>query len=137
MILGNFVVRLRKVTALNLIVGIAICAAMFLFGAVSGMALNVAEVLLFTASILCLAIFFSVHHLFLYYVFQPYTTELGVKNPFFKLINAIVYLICFGCLQLKTAPSYFTITVIAATVIYIMTALILVYRLAPRSFRVK
>ena len=136
-ILRNFTVRLRKVTVLNLIVGIAICAALYLFVAITGISFQRIDLLLFTVSILCLAVFFSVHHLFLYYVFQPYTTELGMKNPFFRLINTIVYLFCFGCLQLKNVPGYFTLIIIGATLTYIFAALISVYRLAPQYFRVK
>lgn len=136
-ILRNFMVRLRKVTALNLIIGIAICAALYFFVAITGLSFRGMDLVLFTISILCLAVFFSVHHLFLYYVFQPYTTELGMKNPFFRLINTVVYFICFGCLQLKNVPGYFTLIVIGATLIYILMALVLVYRLAPQKFRVK
>jgi hypothetical protein len=130
-------VRLRKVAAINLIIGAAVCAALYTFVAVAGITFQVRDLILFTVSILCLSAFFSVHHLFLYYVFQPYTTELGMKNPYFKFINALVYLLCFFCLQLKSVPVYFTLVVISATVVYTAAALILVYRLAPRNFRVK
>jgi hypothetical protein len=136
-ILQNFMVRLRKVAAINLIIGAAVSAALYTFVAVVGISFQVRDLILFTVSILCLSAFFSVHHLFLYYVFQPYTTELGMKNPYFKFINALVYLLCFFCLQLKSVPVYFTLVVISATVVYTAAALILVYRLAPRNFRVK
>ena len=136
-ILWNFMVRMRKVAAMNLIIGAAICLALYVFVAVTGISFQAMDLLLFTVSILCLSVFFSVHHLFLYYVFQPYTTELGMKNPFFKIINTLVYMACFICLQLKNVPGYFTIIVIGATVTYIVIALALVYRLAPRNFRVK
>lgn len=136
-ILRSFMVRLRKVVVLNLIIGIAICAALYGFVVVAGISFRWMDLMLFTISILCLSVFFSVHHLFLYYVFQPYTMELGVKNPFFKIINTVVYLACFACLQLKNVPGYFTLVVIGATVTYIIIGLTLVYRLAPRNFRVK
>ncbi|MDD3170065.1 MAG: hypothetical protein PHC91_11470, partial [Eubacteriales bacterium] len=136
-ILRNFMVRLRKVTELNLTIGIAICAALYGFVAATGISFQWMDLILFTISILCLSVFFSVHHLFLYYVFQPYTTELGVKNPFFKIINTVVYLACFACMQLRNVPGYFTLIVIGATVTYIITGLTLVYRLAPSNFRVK
>lgn len=136
-ILRNFTVRLRKVSAMNLIVGIAICAALYVFAAIADISFQASDLALFTVSILCLSVFFSVHHLFLYYVFQPYTTELGMKNPFFRIINTIVYMLCFVCLQLRNVPEYFTLIVIGATVTYTVIALTLVYRLAPRNFRVK
>ncbi len=136
-ILRSFMVRLRKIMMMNLVLGIALCAALCLFVLIAGVLYQPLDLLLFTVSILCLCVFFSVHHLFLYYVFQPYTTELDMKNPFFRTINTIVYLACFGCLQLGNVPGFFTTIVICATVTYIAVALVLVYRLAPENFRVK
>ena len=52
---------------------------------------------------LSLAVFFSVHPLFLYYIFQPYTAQLAVKNPFFGILNWVVYFVCWMCLQVKAA----------------------------------
>lgn len=136
-ILKNFLVRLKKVTYLNMIVGIAICVALYAFIIIEGVSYYGLDLLLFSVSILCLSVFFSVHHLFMYYVFQPYTTELGMKNPFFSIVNFIVYILCYGCLQLRNVPGFFTIAVIGATLTYIGVAMVLVYRLAPQNFRVK
>jgi len=136
-ILMNFKVRLLKLTGLNLVIGAAISIAFPSFLAIAGVNFTLLDLILFIASILCLSVFFSVHHLFLYYVFQPYTTELGMKNPFFKIINGVVYLLCYGCLQIRNAPGFFTLALIGATAAYIALALILVYKLAPTRFQVK
>lgn len=136
-ILKNFRVRLRKIVSLNMIMAIAICVAMVLLLLISGEKIAFLDITLFTVSVCCLAIFFSVHHLFLYYVCQPYTTELGLKNPFFTIINMVVYMLCFACLQLKNVPGFFTVAVIVATLLYIVIALVLVYKLAPKNFKVK
>jgi len=136
-ILKNFKVRLLKLTGLNLVLGVAISIAFLSFLVIAGVNFKLLDLILFVASILCLSIFFSVHHLFLYYVFQPYTTELGMKNPFFNIINGVVYMICFGCLQIRNVPGFFTLALIGATAAYISLGLILVYKLAPSRFRVK
>ena len=136
-ILKNFKVRLLKLTGLNLVIGGAMSIAFLSFLAVAGVNFTLLDLIYFVASILCLSVFFSVHHLFLYYVFQPYTTELGMKNPFFKIINVVVYLICYGCLQIRNAPGFFTLALIGATAVYIILGLTLVYKLAPGRFRVK
>jgi len=136
-ILKNFKVRLLKLTGLNLVIGGAMSIAFLSFLAIAGVNFTLLDLIYFVASILCLSVFFSVHHLFLYYVFQPYTTELGMKNPFFKIINVVVYLICYGCLQIRNAPGFFTLALIGATAVYIILGLTLVYKLAPGRFRVK
>lgn len=136
-VLSNFKVRLRRVAGLNLIVAFAIIAAVFGLTLVFGSSWSVMDTAAFALSILFLSLFFSVHHLFLYYVFQPYTTELGMKNPFYNGINYGVYFLCFLCMKIKSPPSYFTLIILASTFAYIVIALILVYKYAPKTFKIK
>lgn len=89
------------------------------------------------AAILCLGVFFAVHCLGMYYLFQPYTSDLQVKNPFFSAINFAVYIVCYMCIQIRSTPSWFALLVLAVTVAYSAVILALVYRRAPRTFRVK
>jgi len=136
-ILKNFWIRLKKSIWLNFVPAIALCCGIIGLVLVSGESSKLYEMVPFLASILCLSVFFSVHHMFLYYVFQPYTTELDIKNPFFKIINAIVYLLSYICLQIDSAPSFFVWIVLGATIVYIITAIVLVLKFAPKTFKVK
>lgn len=136
-VLSNFRVRLIRLSLLNAIVAVAICGAVIGLALIFGLPWTLLDMVSFALTILFLSLFFSVHHLFLYYVFQPYTTELGMKNPFYSIINTVVYLLCFLSLQIDSPPSYFTLIVLAATFVYIAVALLLVYRYAPKTFRVK
>lgn len=136
-ILTNFKIRLIKILKVNLIPAVAICLSLFIFVTAAGIDWPLNEMLPFNLSILCLSVFFSVHHLFLYYVFQPYTSDLNMKNPLFNIINSVVYLACFVCLQIDSVPKSFALIVLAATTLYIAVALLLVYRFAPKNFRVK
>lgn len=136
-ILKNFGIRMRKAIALNLLPAMAICFALAGLLLISGTSINWTEIVPFLLSILLLSVFFSVHHMFLYYVFQPYTTELDVKNPFFKMINGAVYMACFVCLQIDAVPAGFVWGVLAATMLYIIAAFILVFKFAPKMFKVK
>ncbi|ADY55751.1 hypothetical protein Sgly_1449 [Syntrophobotulus glycolicus DSM 8271] len=137
-VLSNFRARLFRIAGLNFIVAAAISAAVVSLALIIfKLPWSFWDMLSFVLSIFFLALFFSVHHLFLYYVFQPYTTELGMKNPFYRVINYGVYLLCFFCTKIQSPPSSFTLIVLASTLIYIVGALILVYKYAPRTFRVK
>ena len=95
------------------------------------------ETVLFAAAVLMLSVFFTVHHLFMYYVFQPYSEEMNIKNPFFRAINLAMYVISYICLQVQTGGLAFTAGVLIVTVAYTVIALVLVYRYAPKTFRVK
>ena len=92
---------------------------------------------LFCLAVLSLAVFFSVHPLFLYYIFQPYTAQLAVKNPFFGILNWVVYFLCWMCLQIKQPTSVFTLLVVACTVAYSAVALAVVWNRAEKTFRIK
>lgn len=136
-ILKTFQVRLFRISLLNMTSAAAICLAAMAFCFICGTSIFTLDLLLLCITVLLLSVLFTAHHLCLYYIFQPYSQNLQVKNPFFTGINAIMYMLCFLCLRLKVGGIVFTAAVLAFTVIYILTALALVYHRAPKSFRVK
>ncbi len=136
-ILKNFQIRLLRVSLYDIAIAAALCLVTIIFCLLCGVSLFTLELLLFCTAILLLAVLFTVHHLCLYYIFQPYSENLRVKNPFFSALNAGMYLLCFFCLRLEVGGLSFTLGVLAFTLLYITVALVLVYRRAPASFRVK
>lgn len=135
-ILKNFKVRLLKVAFINLIPAVAISLSIGIIVALGNLE-KILSVLPMIFMILILSLFFSVHDLFLYYIMQPYTTELNIKNPYFGMVNGIVFWICYLSSKIKTPPTYFVGIVLAVTIIYIIVALYSVYRFAPKTFKVK
>lgn len=136
-ILRNFGIRLRRIAAYNLLIGAAVCTAIMLVVALSGGQIFTTALIAMYLTILLLAVFFTVHYMFLYYVLQPYTSDLTIKSPVYSAVNYIVYFLCLICLQIEHAGLIFMFGVIGATLLYCIVALLLVYRLAPRLFRVK
>ena len=136
-ILKNFRIRLVRVALYDLAIAAAVCLAAAGFCLLCGAPLLAADFLLFCAAVLLLSVLFTAHHLCLYYIFQPYSESLKVKNPFYSAVNLFMYTLCFLCLQIKVGGLAFTLAVLGFTVLYIAGALALVYRLAPRTFRVK
>ena len=136
-ILKNFRIRLVRVAFYDLAIAAAVCLAAAGFCLLCGAPLLAADFLLFCAAVLLLSVLFTAHHLCLYYIFQPYSESLKVKNPFYSAVNLFMYTLCFLCLQIKVGGLAFTLAVLGFTVLYIAGALALVYRLAPRTFRVK
>lgn len=136
-ILLNFKARLKRIVGLNLIPAVEICIGIVLLVIVSGYSSEITNMIPLVLSILCLSCFFSIHHLFMYYVLQPYTEEFQVKNPIFSGVNGAIYFISYLCLNIKTASFYFTFTVVAVTIVYMIIALTVTYRVAPRTFKIK
>lgn len=133
----HFRIRLGKMLGMNLLLGAALALVLTLAAVVAGGFQADAQLLMLWISTLSLAVFFSVHHLFLYYIFQPYTTELNAKNPFFHIFSGLVSAVFISALNLKPGPAVFSAIAAAVSLLYLAAAFMLVRRYAPRTFRVK
>ena len=136
-ILKNFVLRFRRICGVNLLMSAAVCVMFTAMTLCAGGRPPLADYMAFLIAILCLAVFFSVHSLGMYYLFQPFTSDLKVKNPFFGVINGVMYAVCYACIQIRSTPTWFTPVVLAVTVVYSAVILLLVWKRAPKTFRVK
>lgn len=136
-VLDNFESRLKKMISFNLIPAFTIVVLLPIFIAAIGGASELISIIPILISIITLALFFSIYSLFLYYILQPYSTELGVKSPFFQFSNFALYIICFNITKVKTSSIYFTLGVIAITVLFVPISLFLVYKYAPKTFKLK
>lgn len=136
-ILSNFTARLKRVVIVNLIPAVELCVAFIILVAASGYGQDLVAMIPLFLCILCLACFFSIHHLFMYYILQPYTVEFQIKSPLFSLVNFVIYIIGYGCLKIKNVSYYFTFVVVAITAIYMAIALSVTYKKAPKTFRLK
>ncbi|RED51159.1 hypothetical protein [Cohnella lupini] len=132
----HFRQRLFRICGLNLALAVVLGAALTGFALTAG-GIPTEELLLTLVCAIALSVFFSIHHLFLYYILQPYSTELNMKNPFFFVVNIVVSFAFVLALILKADATGLAITIVAITIAYFMTALILVKRWGPRTFRVK
>ena len=95
-ILRLFVIRLRDIIKINLppalVIGAGLSALLF----VSGGTDNPLNYAVFVVSIAALSIFFSVHHLTMYYLLQPYNAGLEMKSGTYKIVSLITYFACFA-----------------------------------------
>ena len=88
-------------------------------------------------SILCMSLFFSIHYLTIYYLLQPYNAGTELKSGTYRIVLTVTYIICFALMQLRMPIMIFGIMTIVFCVLYSIVASILVYRLAPKTFRLR
>ena len=136
-ILKNFILRFRRICSVNLLMSAALCVMFTAMVLCAGAKPLVAEYVAFLVALLALSVFFSVHSLGMYYLFQPFTAELKMKNPFFGIINGVMYVVCYSCIQIRSTPIWFTPVVLSVTILYSAVILLFVWRRAPKTFRVK
>lgn len=135
-ILTLFRIRLREIIKVNLLPaavgGIGLALLLYLSGGTDN-PINYGVIIV---SICALSIFFSVHYLTIYYLLQPYNAGTEIKNGTYRLITMVTYLVCYWMIYLHVPTLLFGILTIIFCVVYIIAACLLVYKFAPKTFRI-
>lgn len=135
-ILELFAIRLKTMIKINLRSAFFIAIGLPIILLASGGTDNSIEYIALFVSIIAMSIFFSVHYLTIYYLLQPYNSDLEVKNPLYKFITAFTYFISYIFVQVQVNAMIFSLILIGFVVVYVILALILVYYKAPKTFRI-
>ncbi len=136
-ILKLFRIRLGEIMKINMAPAIVIGAGLSLLLFVSGGTTNPLNYVVLFVSILCMSLFFSVHYLTIYYLLQPYNAGTEIKSGTYRLVLSITYLLCFFMMQVKMPLLLFGCVCIVFCILYSITACILVYHFAPKTFRLR
>lgn len=132
----HFRLRLAKFMGMNATIAAALGAALTVIMLVRGNAV-LGDIVFLWIGLLSLGIFFSVHHLFMYYIFQPFSTELNTKNPLYFIITMAVSTGSGLHLVLKPSVETFAAVWAALALIYAIVAIFAVRKYGARTFRVK
>lgn len=136
-IVSLFVERLKYVVLVNMIPAavIAIGTPLLLF--VSGGTDRALNYLVLFLTIMAMSVFFSVHNMVLYYLFQPYNISLETKSSLYSLVNMGTYFLCVFAMG-KAAPTLaFGIIISVFCIVYAVIAIILAYLFAPKTFKLR
>lgn len=136
-ILGLFRVRLRTSVRINLIPASVIACGLPALLLITGGTENPMDYVLLFLAILAMSVFFSVHHLMLYYLLQPYDINMKAKSSAYSIVNTVTYIVCYLFIRLKMATMTFALLTIGFSAAYIALSLFCVYRYAPGRFRLK
>ena len=116
-----------------LILGVGLSAMLYASGGTSS-PWNYAVMVI---SLPCMSIFFSVHYLTLYYLLQPYNAGTEMKSGTYQLLMSLTYLACFLMMQVRMPTLVFGAMTIVFCAIYCLAACLLIYRFAPKTFRLR
>lgn len=136
-ILKLFQIRLREIIKVNLLPAAVIGGGLALLLFASGGTDQPVNYLVLIVSILSMSMFFSVHYLTIYYLLQPYNAGTEIKSGMYQIIMAATYLVCFYFTKLQMSTFVFGLSTIAFCLIYCVVASILVYRFAPKTFKIR
>ena len=136
-ILGIFKERLKTLIKLNIIPALFISLGLDILLYLSGGTNNNLNYLVIIISISSMAIFFCVHYLVMYYILQPYNINTEIKSSSYKIIQIATYFICYYMMMIKLPTFVFCLNSIIFCIGYSLISLLLVYKLAPKTFKLK
>lgn len=136
-IIALFAERLKYITRINLMPGSVIAIGLPLLLYLSGGTDNPVNYLILFVSIVAMSIFFSVHTLVMYYLLQPYNIEMESKSALYGIVNYVTYIICYIAIGKKVPTNIFGVIISLFCIVYTVAALILAYRMAPKTFKLR
>ena len=136
-ILRLFRIRLWEIMKVNLLPAAVIGAGLALLLYLSGGTAEPVNYLVLIVSMLCISMFFSVHYLTIYYLLQPYNAGTEIKSGTYRIVVTVTYFFCYYLMRLKMSTFAFGLGTVIFCVAYCIIACALVYKLAPKTFRIR
>ena len=135
-LLGLFKKRLISIIKINLLPAFIISIGNSILLYLSGGA----DIITFISSfmfIILFSVFFSLHYLVLYYLFQPFNKNMQMKKISYGIASFLTYYFSYLIFyDLVVSSLVLSIIGIVFVAIYIVLALFLVYKFAPRTFKI-
>ena len=136
-ILSLFKERLKTLIKINLLPAIIIAIGLPVLLYLTGGTDNYLNYIVLFVSIIAMSIFFSIHYLVMYYLLQPYNVNIEMKSSTYSLVQWITYFVCYAFIQVKLPTLYFGLATIIFSILYSIIALVLVYKYAPKTFKLR
>ncbi|MBR5992232.1 MAG: hypothetical protein IK018_00315 [Lachnospiraceae bacterium] len=136
-VLKLFIIRLREIVKINLLpafaLGLALASCVFMPGDIE----SVKKGLVIILTIVAESTVFSIHCLMLYYLFQPYNVNTEVKNVYYYIAIFLTYALLYVLMFQRIPALTFGLACLIFSVVYTVITCILVYNLAPKTFKLK
>ncbi len=132
-----FRIRLREIIKVNLLPACVLGPGLALLLYASGGTDDPLNYAVLALSIPATSVFFSVHYLMIYYLLQPYNAGTEIKSATYQIVMVATYAVCFGIMRLNLPTLMFGAMTIVFCVLYSIVACVLVYRIAPKTFRLR
>lgn len=145
-IVASFRFRFLKTLGYNAILGSALFGVILL--ASIGYFRDFYGTFLLTKAVVItiLALLFSFHDLFLYYLIQPFSEDMQVKSPLYQFIRGAFYMVIFQSLSIQEGLNAllgdrFQVNVILAlltvSALYVLIGFPVIYKWAPKTFKLR
>lgn len=87
--------------------------------------------------LLSLTALLSFHDLFIYYVLQPFTKDMEVVNPVYKVLSGGLYWVAYFNFYLDINSVYYVFVISGLLILYVIIGYLILLKLAPKTFVLK
>lgn len=136
-VLPNFLERLKKIILIHTPQGLLMSLLIIIMSVGFKVTNNYLDILMLFITINVMNMFFCIHSLVLYYVLQPYDKEMKIVNKTYSIVNSLTYFAVYFVSDFSIELPVLTIGVIIFSVVYFVIASLLMYFVAPKTFRIK
>lgn len=136
-ILKGFTYRLKQVLKYNSLIISGILLVFVLLHILNNFYLSWQFFGILVLFLLALGLLFSFHELFIYYLLQPFTEDLSVRSPLYQVITWLFYYFSYINTQIKVVDFFYVICISIISILYVVVGLVVIYRMAPSTFRIK
>lgn len=137
LILKLFRLRLKELVKINIVPAVILGVGLAFVYFISGGTDSIINYFVLIISVVSLSIFFSVHFMTIYYLLQPYNSQTQLKSAGYFIVRNITYVIAYALVFVETSSVMFGLGTIFFCVIYCVIAFLLVYKFAPKTYRIK
>ena len=136
-IIGLFKERLKTLIRINTMPSLVIALALPILLFATGGTDNYINYIVLFVSIMAMSVFFSTHYLVLYYLIQPYNIESEMKSATYGIAIGVTSMGFYTLMRMQLSTIVFGSIITAFAIIYIFVSLILVYKYAPKTFKIR
>ncbi|MGM0124823.1 hypothetical protein IGI37_002217 [Enterococcus sp. AZ194] len=136
-ILKGFTYRLRRTFQYNSLIILSIFFLFILLQVLNDFYLSWQFFGTLLLLLVALGFLFSFHELFVYYLLQPFTSDMTVSSPAYKVVTWVFYYFAYMNSQVRVTGVLYVIVVSVICLVYVAIGLVVIYRVAPKTFKTK
>ena len=136
-VLSGFFYRFWRIVQYNAVTGALIYGLLLALQLVTPVPDHLNFYLVLLLEVCGMVLFFSFHDLFIYYLLQPFTEDMEVVSPLYRILYWAMYWVAWVFTQVHLSGYTYALAIGVITCIYVVAGTIVIYRVAPKTFRIR
>lgn len=133
----SFISRLKRIIVLDMMIAMSICLGLTFIAYACGHKEEFYMLTPIFLGIVFLSVFYSIFYETIYYMLQPYTADMKIKNYWYVGAQVIMICVAYGCIYITVKAALFNIIVGCLMCVAYCVAVTLVFYYSTKTFKVR